>query len=437
MFKVCENCGRELEIHVRFCDGCGTPQPLHPIEIPLKAVNLARRHTDIAAMAVLFLATALTIFPLFTVDFTKNWGSIESAYISDSIFISNNFPNVGWFPFWYGGLPFHLSYPLLFIYSVAALHAISGLTIEHSYHLLSAIAYSATPAALFLLAKFLTKNRLASIFAALTYSLVPTFLPDPAPSHIGALTVFGEGPHIVGWALGILTVLQLLRCMTKPTWHGCLLASVLMASVALTNLVALYALAFLVAVAVATELIYRNDRGALAFLSSGLAAYGLMAFQFDWEFIRTNSQVSTETAGGVRYSLILFPILILAALFFRRFVARYLMPRPNTKPIFFMSLWIILLGIIVIGSTWFNTPQLAPQALRYVPEFDAGLSLLIGLLIMKVTEAIPSLGRIGVSDLRMVRGRVAFLHVSRSIVGGRILPSATLAEGNSSINISC
>lgn len=107
---------------MRFCDGCGTPQPLHPIEIPLKAVNLARRHTDIAAMAVLFLATALTIFPLFTVDFTKNWGSIESAYISDSIFISNNFPNVGWFPFWYGGLPFHLSYPLLFIYSVAALH---------------------------------------------------------------------------------------------------------------------------------------------------------------------------------------------------------------------------------------------------------------------------------------------------------------------------
>lgn len=374
---------------MRFCDGCGTTQPPKTIQIPLEIRNLAnnvRRHQDITSVAVLFLATALTIFPLFTGDFTKNWGSIEAAYISDSIFISRNYPNMGWYPYWYGGLPFHLSYPPLFIYSVSLLHAFSGLSISHSYRILTAVAYSAAPAALYLIAKFLTKHTLPSFFAGLTYSFVPTFLPDPAPSHIGALTVFGEGPHIFGLALAFFALLLLLRYMAKPTWTRCLTTSILIASVALTNLVAFYALALLMVVAMLTEAIYKNDSAVLAFLLSGLIALGLIAFQYDLEFIRYSAQVSVATSGGVRYSVLLLLAPVFMVIFLRRYLNRPLIARANSRAWVFVSLWIIILGLIVIGRVWFRLPQLAPQPIRYVPEFDAGISLLLGLILTKVDK---------------------------------------------------
>jgi hypothetical protein len=362
--------------------------------------------SDIMLGLVLFVATALTVYPLFTGDFTRNWGSIEAAYISDSIFVAKNFPSVGWFPFWYGGLPFHLSYPPLFIYAVALLQAISGSSVGHSYRILSGIAYSAAPVALYLLAKYLTKNKRAGFLAGLDYSFVPTFLPLPysiAPSHVGILTFYGEAPHFFGFTLTLLALWQLMRCMNKPTRFRSVSAAALMACVTLTNLVALYGLAFLVLVAVITEVVYRNDKGLRAFALAGLITYGLVAFQYDLEFIRSSAQVSAETAGGVRYSLLLLPALLIAVVIVRRFFSRYLTRRPNTKPSFFIALWLVLLGVIVIGRVWFNLPQLAPQPNRYVPEFDAGVSLLIGLVIVKMDKAALSLRGIGAESIRMVR----------------------------------
>ena len=53
----------------------------------------------------------------------------------------------------------------------------------------------------------------------------------------------------------------------------------------------------------------------------------------------------------------------------------------------FTGLWILLLGTIVIGRIWFQLPQLAPQPIRFVPEFDAGICILIGLILAKVDAA--------------------------------------------------
>jgi len=377
---------------MRFCDGCGILQPSS-----LGFRNLMRivsRHEDFASVAVLFLTTALTIYPLFTGDYTKYWASIEAAYISDSIFISANFPNVGWFPYWYGGLPFHLSYPPLFIYAVSFLHTISGLSVGHSYRVLVAVAYSAAPPALYLIAKFLTKEVLPSFFAALTYSFVPTFLPGLLPSHIVQLTVYGEGPHFFGLALAFFALLQLLRCMTKPTWVRCLTTSILIASVALTNLVAFFALAFLMVIAVATETIYRNDVAILAFLLSGVIAFGLIAFQYDLEFIQYSEHESIPTASALSYLILLLPLLMLGAFLVRRYLFRYLAMRANSKGLIFVSLWIVVLGVIVVGYMWFQL-QLFPQPKRYVPEFDAGIGLLVGLVLTKVDKALLNWGRAG------------------------------------------
>lgn len=397
---------------MRFCDGCGSAQfqqrdqiteIIERIERLIAPVwGRFRVGSDIVLMAVLFVATALTIFPFFTGEFTQNWGSIESAYIADSIFIVNNFPNLGWYPFWYGGLPFHLSYPPLFIWLVAVIHLMLGVPIGHAYRILGGLAYSTIPLTLYLLAKYLTKSGVAAFFAGITYALVPTFLPTAAPSHVAILVVYGEAPHMLGFSLGLLALVQLLRCMNRPTWPSCLAASILMASVALVNLVALFALAFFLLVAVTTEVLYRTRRAMWTFIFSALLAYGLVAFQYDLGFIIASAQFSTQTGAELTYSILLFPALMLGLGIARRFVSKPLSNRPAIKPVFFALLWILLFFVIVAGRwNWFNIPTLAPQPHRYVPEFDAGVSLLIGMLVMSADKLVSG----STTKLRLAFGK--------------------------------
>ncbi len=76
---------------------------------------------DLALGSVLLAATALTISPFFFGEFTQRWGSIESAFLSDATFVVNNYPHVGWYPYWYGGLQFRLSYTTLLPYLIATI----------------------------------------------------------------------------------------------------------------------------------------------------------------------------------------------------------------------------------------------------------------------------------------------------------------------------
>ena len=375
------------------CESCGTTQPLHPLEIPLLAFYLARRHPDIVCLLTLFLATALTIYPLFTGDFPAyyvspgvfNWVSIESAYMSDAIFLSNNFPNAGWFPYWYGGLPFSVTYPPLFIYAMAIVHFITGLSVTHSYRVLVAVAYSCTPPAVYLLAKNLTKRSLASLFAGLTYSFVPNFITLPysfAPSHIGTLTYYGEGPQFFSIVFELLALLQLIRCMKEPTWFKCLTTSVLIAVVALTDVVPLYSLGILMIAAVTVEAFYRNDRGILAFSVSAVSAWGLVAFQYDLQFIQQYA-VQPNEANAMTYAGISLLMLSIVILLVRQYFSRFLIAHGDAKAWIFIGFWLLLMGLL-LAPVWIPLPQLAPIPHRYVPEFDIGLSLLIGLILSEI-----------------------------------------------------
>jgi len=67
---------------------------------------------EIFSPTFIFLVNFVLIYPLVTGEYTRHMGSIESAFISDAIFIDRNgFSN--WNPDWYCGFPFHLSYPPL------------------------------------------------------------------------------------------------------------------------------------------------------------------------------------------------------------------------------------------------------------------------------------------------------------------------------------
>ena len=61
---------------------------------------------------VIVLLGIFLVFPLFLGEYDKNIGSIGITHILNARYLSR-FWNRGWNPFWYGGFPNHLIYPLL------------------------------------------------------------------------------------------------------------------------------------------------------------------------------------------------------------------------------------------------------------------------------------------------------------------------------------
>ena len=407
-------------------------------------INMVGLIFDAILALALFAVTALTIYPMFSGDFTQNWGSIESAFLSDAAFIVSNYPHVGWYPYWYGGLPFHLSYPPLLPYLVAGLHFLLNWSIGHAYRVVAGIAYAATPAALYALTRSISRSRVAALIAGLAYSLVPTFLPGLAPSHIEILSVYGEGPHVLALPFILLAIAQLLRCMKRPTMFGYLATVILTVSVALTNVIALFAFVLFSVLALVLEIVYGQPVRALrAFTLIALVSYGLVAFQYDLEFIQ--SSASFGAGGGVSFVGLLsspfLPVLFISVLLIPGLLLilrQYLSKSDSTKSFFLGLMWLVVFGVIVLAKQLFEI-SLAPQPIRYVPEVDLSVSLVIGLLVAGAIGFIlklrPERSQSFKHGLRI--GLTAFVLVALAFSGNALLlpislrvttPAASIAD---------
>jgi hypothetical protein len=347
-----------------------------------------------AAIALLaFLVTAFTIYPIFSGEFSQNWGSIESAFLSDAVFIVENYPHVGWYPYWYGGIPFHLSYTPLLPYLVACLHFLMGWSVAHAYRVLTGIAYAATPAALYVLTKYVSRSRVAGIIASFAYALIPTFFQGLTPSHIEILTVYGEGPHTFTLPFLLLAVAVLLHNMRRPTSIRYVTTAILVAVVALTNVIALFAFALFALVALAAEIVYgRSGQAFRVFVASVLLSYGLVAFQFDPQFIQASA--SFGAGGGVSFVGLLsspwLPVIFITLTLVPGglMILRHSLGKSERTRVAFLGLvWTALFGTIVLSKQLFGL-SLAPQPIRYTPELDLSAAFLIGLVTAGVAALV-------------------------------------------------
>ena len=86
----------------------------------------------------LFALNALVCRELFTIEYTKFLGSIEAAYIGISRYAIEHPFEWGWFPQWYGGIPYHNTYPPLLHLIVAAVAWLLGISTGLSHHAVTA-----------------------------------------------------------------------------------------------------------------------------------------------------------------------------------------------------------------------------------------------------------------------------------------------------------
>ena len=208
--------------------------------------------------ALLFFLNLWIVHELLTAEFIDQMYSIEGTHIAIARFALHHWPDLHWFPLWFGGIPYPNTYPPLHPLLVAAEAKLLGLTPALAYHAATAVFYSLGPVTLFWLALRLSGSFGYSFLAALFYSLTSpsAFLIRQVRWEIGgiwharrllALVRYGEGPHIAAMALIPLALVLVTIAFEKrrPLWW--IAAALGITAVLLTNWIGAFALAFALA----------------------------------------------------------------------------------------------------------------------------------------------------------------------------------------------
>jgi len=349
------------------------------------------------AAAGLFAVNAAITFRLFHIEYLREMGSIEAAYIGLARYILEHFPDFNWFPLWYGGIPYQDSYPPLLHFLVAAVAASGRISPALAYHAVTAALYALAPAALFWAAWRLGASRTNAFLAALLYSLISPSCwlvrevrADTGgwfgPRRLVTLVHYGEGPHLAALlflplAIGLLHVALQKR---RPLWYAA--AALAIAAVVLSNWIGAFALAL----AVASYLLAGFARPWLRTAALGCAAYALA---MPWAPPSTIATIRANAplVGGRYVPDLRVEALFAAGLLLLAWVMRRLKWEPRIR---FGVLFLYGTAYIALGAYWFHQ-RLLPQPERYHLEMDLAFCLAAAL----VAPRIPRLAALAVAAL--------------------------------------
>jgi hypothetical protein len=343
---------------------------------------MRRDYVKTLGCAALLFALNVYITPLlFRVAYTAEMGSIEAAFIGLARYASRHWNDMGWFPLWYGGVPYPDSYPPLLHWIVGLAIAAARVSPGLAYHFVTATIYALGPVTLFWMAWRLSGSRACALAIGIGYSLIsPTLLlvhtaRVDSDGYWGArrlitLVMWGEGPHLTSMCLLPLAIgLMHLALEKRRAWYW-VAAALAIAAVPMSNWLGGVALAICV----------------LAYLFAGLpggrrtvptllctAALGTYAYAIavPWlspatiAVIRANApRVANNFQSNAAQRILLAAV---AAVFLLAAWAmdHWKVPR-HTR---FAVLVSVVLAPVALGAMWFHF-SVIPQPDRYHLEMD-------------------------------------------------------------------
>jgi hypothetical protein len=329
--------------------------------------------------AALLFAFNAGISPLlFRSAYTANMLSIEAAFISLARYVSQHWNDMGWFPLWYGGVPYPDSYPPLLHWTSGLVVTLAGVSPGLAYHFVTAMIYCLGPVTLFWMAWRLSGKRECALVAGLGYSLIsPTLLFSAAarvdsdgfwgPRRMVTLVVWGEGPHLASMCLIPLAIgLLHVALQKRRPWYW-VAAALSMAAVPMSNWLGGMALAICVVAYLFAGLPAGHKRLNTMLCTITLGAYAY-AIAVPWlspatiAVIRANAP---RVAGDYQANWTF--VFVVAAAFLLAAWAMALFDVP--RHIRFTWLVSLVLGSSAMGRFWFGL-SLMPQPDRYALEMD-------------------------------------------------------------------
>ena len=343
---------------------------------------MRREYTKTLGCAGLLFALNVYLTPrLFVTPYTAQMGSIEAAFISLARYISQHWNDLGWFPLWYGGIPYADSYPPLLHWVCALVITLTGVSPGLAYHFVTATLYALGPVTMFWMAWRICGKRECALFAGIGYSLIsPTILlvksarldSDGAwgPRRLITLVVWGEGPHLASLCLLPLAIgmLHVALQKRKPWYWGA--ATLAIAAVPMCNWLGGMALAM----GIAAYLFAGLPEGrktiptCLRCGAVGLFAYALVVPWLSPATIAVIRANAPRVAGYFQSDLT--QKIFMAAVAAAFLLAAWAMKRWNmARHTRFALLASLITGASALGKMWFKL-SLLPQPDRYHLEMD-------------------------------------------------------------------
>ena len=149
--------------------------------------------------ALLFALNACITPLLFHTAYTVQMGSIEAAFIGLARYASAHWNDMGWFPLWYGGIPYPDSYPPLLHWICGLVVTLARVSPGLAYHFVTAMVYSLGPVTLFWMAWRLSGKRECALVAGIGADRILLGSDHPlldVPRYLRALDDAGiDGPE--------------------------------------------------------------------------------------------------------------------------------------------------------------------------------------------------------------------------------------------------
>ncbi len=335
------------------------------------------------------MLNAYICWDLFSVEYLAHMGTVDGPFIGLARWVSLHWGDLSWFPLWHLGMPFVNAYPPLVAYVVAFVAAISGMSVAHAFHWVSALAYSLGPVALFALALRITGSRSAAFAAGLMYSLVswsawmiPPIAADLGsrvyPRRLQALVQYGEVPHIVSMTLVPVAMLLWDLAIERRRATYVLIAVLGLAATVLTSWLGGFALAMMIAAHLVSRGPNRQDLQLAAMIA--IAAF-CIAIPWAPPSTIAATQFNSKTLGGdFRKTYLVFPVwavVTATALAGLKFLLY-----KSDRALQFAILFTFLIASIVLPFAWFGIAVI-PQPIRYHLELELAVSLLAAILIAR------------------------------------------------------
>ncbi len=353
----------------------------------------------IAALTILNLAIA---WPLFQVEYTDQFASIEGAFIGIARYVSRHWTDFSWFPLWHCGMPFQDTYVPLLHLVVAAASTVGSVSAARAYHSVNGVVYMAGVLTFYLMAIRLGSQRGAAFLSALFYSLLSPaalLIPEVARDITGpwfcrrfqVLTAYGEGPHLTAMAFAPLAVAALENALERRTGRALATAALMVALVLLSNVPGTGGLALAVFCWICAQ--PGGRRAAAWMLAAGAAvlAYGLACYGMPPSAVSTVAgnfgSMHPGFTGGLAPGLAL-----LAGVLGGVAGVGYVLSRTRLPlAVRFGLLYFGLTAAVVFAGR--AGRELLPQPGRLQLEMEMGACLLLGALAWAIYTRIPAWSR--------------------------------------------
>jgi hypothetical protein len=336
-------------------------------------------------MAVLFLATAVLILPLFRIDYLDNWMSIEGTFISNARYIRDHWPHPSWHALWYCGTRFDYTYAPGTPYAAAMASMLFHVDPAHGYHIYIAFMYCLGISGIYYLVRVGTGSRgcawLAACGEALLspiFAFLQQYRQDSlnwTPERLNVLVKWGEGPHMCALSfIPFALAFSILAFRGARRWTIAA-ASVCYALVVLNDLYGALALAIFFPLLVWSEGVangihfpWRRAAG-IVLLTTGLCAWWLTPSFL----LLTKRNLKLVALPGNWWSAIVGScvVLVFAAVSWRAGRKR----KASVWTIFISGL-LLFFAVNVLGHLWFGF-RIIGEPIRFIPELDIALILVI------------------------------------------------------------